>query len=151
MINNTKPIANRIGSGIRLILIQVPSESGKIELNKVIKPMPSIAAPLPKMSYSPKNSPDFSAGIILVKYERDIACMPPWNIPTPTAIAQNCHSWRRNTVSTPIPVYAAIHTINSFSQECLEESLPNKIANGKATICVTNSAITSLTAPKFSN
>ena len=65
--NNTKPMANRTGSGIKLMFIHVPCERGKKIPKILVKPRPRIAALLPKISYTPKNSPVLSAGISLVK------------------------------------------------------------------------------------
>ena len=48
-------------------------------------------APFPQISKIPKNSPDFSGGMILAKYDLDRAWIPPWNMPTHTARNQNSH------------------------------------------------------------
>ena len=53
-----------------------------------ISVVPRKEAPFPQISRIPKYSPDFSAGIILAKWERDKDCTPPWNIPTQTANTQ---------------------------------------------------------------
>ena len=44
------PIAKSMGRGIKEILIHVPSASGKNALKRVISPVPTMAALLPKMS-----------------------------------------------------------------------------------------------------
>lgn len=43
----------------------------------LITVVPRKDAPFPQISIIPKYSPDLSAGIIFVKYERDNACIPP--------------------------------------------------------------------------
>ena len=48
-------------------------------------------APFPQISKIPKNSPDFSGGMILAKYDRDSAWIAPWNMPTQTASTQNSY------------------------------------------------------------
>ena len=105
--------------------------------------VPRKAAPLPNISIMPNSVPECFAGIIFVKYERESACMPPWNSPTMTASTQNCHIDCMNMANAPTNVYAHMLMVMSSSFLTFPASLPNTMAEGKATICVMSSAIKS--------
>ncbi len=126
---------------------------------------PITAANLPKMSKKPKYSLDRSAGISLPKWDREMAWMPPWTVPTKKAMHQNSTSesctapgssgWFSilKPIKKPTSVmkkYMATAPHRAFRAPIFPASLPKRMEKGTATIWVIKRAKIMLILSSFS-